>query len=190
MFDNINIQKRNNFVCFCTDGGSMKNYRDLCIDLLQERGVSLHSIAEVARYLQAEYHENLQAEQFYSSIYSVLDKREVQFAVMVAIEMDMQAENRNLFNKELEEILLRDEPLFGVDEVNAYGITNLYGSIALTNFGYIDKFKYGIISEINARGKDGSECHTFLDDVVGAIAAAAASRFAHGYHKKDEPFEE
>ncbi|MFZ2186109.1 MAG: phosphatidylglycerophosphatase A, partial [Streptococcus parauberis] len=27
--------------------------------------------------------------------------------------------------------------------------------------------------------KDGKQCHTFLDDIVAAIAAAAASRLAH-----------
>ncbi len=179
------MQKANNIIKFIT-GGVMKNYRDYCVKLLENRSVTLMDIADVSRYLQAEYHESLTAEQFIPAINSILAKREVQFAIMVAVEMDMQAEARNLFNKELEDILLRDEPLFGVDEVNAYGITNLYGSIALTNFGYIDKFKYGIIAEINERGKSGVECHTFLDDVVGAIAAAAASKFAHGSQIIDE----
>ena len=76
----------------------------------------------------------------------------------------------------LSEMLLQDEGLYGIDEVLAYGICNLYGSIALTNYGYIDKVKPLIISKLNSKGK---QCNTFLDDIVGAIAASAASRFAH-----------
>ena len=74
-----------------------------------------------------------------------------------------------------------DDGLYGIDEVLAYGICNIYGSIALTNFGYIDKVKPGIIGVLNEPQK--GCCNTFLDDIVGAIAASAASRLAHG--KKD-----
>lgn len=52
------------------------------------------------------------------------------------------------------------------------------GSIAYTNFGYIDKVKPGIIGELNDIDHD-IACNTFLDDIVGAIAAAAASKLAH-----------
>ena len=37
----------------------------------------------------------------------------------------------------------------------------------------------GIIGEIDRLGKESNRCNTFLDDIVGAIAAAAASRIAH-----------
>lgn len=53
----------------------------------------------------------------------------------------------------------------------------MYGSIGFTNYGYIDKVKPGILAKLNAH--DGEKVHTFLDDLVGAIAAAAASRLAH-----------
>ncbi len=161
----------------------MINYRQKCIDILAERGVSLDDIAEAARFLQAGYHVNLKREELLESIVSVLDKREVQFALMTAIELDRQAENGSYLDKDLEAIVKRDEGLYGVDEVLAYGICNLYGSIALTNFGFIDKKKYGIVERLNGDGKEGTMCHTFLDDIVGAIAAAAASRFAHGARK-------
>jgi phosphatidylglycerophosphatase A len=113
------------------------------------------------------------------SVLSVLDKREVQFALMTAIELDVMTEKKRFENKNLESVIARDEGLFGTDEVLAYGICNLYGSIALTNFGFIDKQKYGVVARLNEEGKQGLKCHTFLDDMVGAIAAAAASRFAH-----------
>lgn len=161
----------------------MINFRAKCIQLLKDRGVTLDDIAEAARFLQAGYYVDLKKEQLLESINSVLDKREVQFALMTAVELDRQAEAGNYIDKDLEAIIRRDEGLYGVDEVLAYGICNLYGSIALTNFGFIDKKKYGIIETLNGDGKDGTHCHTFLDDIVGAIAAAAASRFAHGDKK-------
>ena len=159
----------------------MINYKDKCIALLKERGVSISDIAECSLYLQKPYHPELKAEDFLSSINSVLDKTEVQYAIMVAVELDKLAENHKFFDKDLEATLNRDEPMFGVDEVLAYGICNLYGSIALTNFGFIDKNKFGIIAKLNDANQDNKTCNCFLDDVVGAIAASAASRFAHNY---------
>ena len=47
------------------------------------------------------------------------------------------------------------------------------------NFGDIDVNKPGIVAKLNSDGKgDKPECHTFLDDIVGAIAAAASTRVA------------
>src|SRR5574344_1982054 len=154
-----------------------------CINLLNERGVTLDDIADCARYLQADYHVDLVKEELLDSVRSVLSKREVQFAVMTAIELDKLAEQNKMNDKELENYLMNDEGLYGVDEVIAYGICNLYGSIALTNFGFIDKKKYGIIAKLNEEGKGSGRCNTFIDDIVGAIAASAASRFAHRWVK-------
>jgi phosphatidylglycerophosphatase A len=162
----------------------MKNFRAKCIELLASRGVTLDDIADAARFLQSGYHINLKKEELIDSILHVLNKREVQFAVMTAVEFDRQAELETYLDKDLQKIIKNDEGLYGVDEVLAYGICNLYGSIALTNFGFIDKEKYGIVEKLNSEGKEKDKCHTFVDDIVGAIAAAAASRFAHGRRRR------
>lgn len=161
----------------------LDDYGEHAIKLLESRGVTLEDIADCARYLQADYHVDLQAEELLESVRSVIAKREVQFAVMTAVELDLIAEQRGCNDKLLETLLLGDAPLFGTDEVLAYGICNLYGSIALTNFGFIDKKKYGVIDKLNREGKGTGRCNTFLDDIVGAIAASAASRFAHRWEK-------
>jgi phosphatidylglycerophosphatase A len=161
----------------------MEDYRTKCIELLESRGVTVNDIAECARFLQADYHVDLKKEELLESVMSVLSKREVQNAIMTGIELDVAAEQGYMKDKDLARILTRDEGLYGVDEVLAYGICNLYGSIALTNFGFIDKKKYGIIAKLNEDGKDTGTVNTFIDDIVGAIAASAASRFAHRWVK-------
>ncbi len=161
----------------------MEDYRTKCIELLESRGVTVNDIAECARFLQADYHVDLKKEELLESVMSVLSKREVQNAIMTGIELDVAAEKGSMLDKDLAKILTRDEGLYGVDEVLAYGICNLYGSIALTNFGFIDKKKYGIIAKLNEDGKDTGTVNTFIDDIVGAIAASAASRFAHRWVK-------
>ena len=161
----------------------MEDYRTKCIELLESRGVTIDDIAECARFLQADYHVDLKKEELLESVMSVLSKREVQHAIMTGIELDIMAEQKAMHDKDLQAILTRDEGLYGVDEVLAYGICNLYGSIALTNFGFIDKKKYGIIAKLNEDGKDTGIVNTMIDDIVGAIAASAASRFAHRWVK-------
>ena len=69
------------------------------------------------------------------------------------------------------------EAIHSIDEVLALAVTNLYGSVGLRGFGYLDKLKPGILGRLN-RVK-GGRVHTFLDDLVAAIAAAAGARIAH-----------
>jgi phosphatidylglycerophosphatase A len=157
----------------------MKSYQEKAIEMLKLRGVSIQDIVNCVHYLQKDYNANLDNDILTNSVLKVLEKREVQYALMTAIELDMNAEKNRYLDKELEDIVKHDLGLFGTDEVLAYGICNLYGSIALTNFGFLDKQKFGIVAYLNDEGKKEGICHTFLDDMVAAIAAAAASRFAH-----------
>ncbi len=148
-----------------------------CVDLLEERGVLLSDIVECVVYLQKDFIDEINEDEILEIVEGVLGKREVQLALLTGINIDIKVENNQFGSERIQEIIRVDEGLYGIDEVLAYGICNLYGSIALTNYGYIDRVKPGIIGELNDIS-DG-RCNTFLDDIVGAIAAAAASKLAH-----------
>ncbi|AXI09860.1 phosphatidylglycerophosphatase A [Oceanobacillus zhaokaii] len=145
-------------------------------ELLKERGVELENIAELVYYLQSSYHDDLTMEECLHNVDRVLTKREVQNAVLTGIQLDILAEKKQL-SEPLQTTIENDEGLYGVDEVIALSIVNVYGSIGFTNYGYIDKQKPGILKRLN--DKSTGEVHTFLDDIIGAIAAAASSRLAH-----------
>lgn len=83
---------------------------------------------------------------------------------------------QNKLDEPLQQIVEQDEGLYGIDEIIALSIVNVYGSIGFTNYGYIDKVKPGVLNRLNDKRYG---CNTFLDDIVGAIAAAASSRLAH-----------
>lgn len=151
--------------------------REICINLLNERGIELSDIVECVVFLQEGYNPNINRETIMEDILGILDKREVQHTVMTGIAIDKAVEDKFFGNEVICDIIMTDAGLYGLDEVLAYSICNLYGSIALTNFGYIDRVKPGIIGKLN-EPKEGV-CNTYLDDVVGAIAAAAASKHAH-----------
>jgi phosphatidylglycerophosphatase A len=150
---------------------------------LHERGVEIDDIAELVLFLQKKYHPNLGIEECRNNIERVLSKREVQNAILTGIQLDRLAE-KGLLEEPLQSIIEVDEGLYGVDEILAFSIVNVYGSIGFTNYGYIDKQKPGILEKLNDKSSD--KCHTFLDDIVGAIAAAASSRLAHRYNEDDE----
>lgn len=152
------------------------------ISLLEERGVMLEDIVECVVYLQKDFVKDINEKEILLIVKGVLNKREVQHALLTGVNIDIQTEKGEFGSETIQDIIRRDEGLYGLDEVLAYGICNLYGSIALTNYGYIDRVKPGIIGELNdlTNGK----CNTFLDDIVGAIAAAAASKLAHSQIKE------
>ena len=145
-------------------------------ELLKERGVEIKDIAEIVYFLQSEYLEALTIEKCIDNVERVLAKREVQHAILTGIQLDVLAEKNQLIHP-IQDIIARDEGLYGIDEIIALAIVNVYGSIGFTSYGYVDKLKPGIIKHLNDH-KDGA-VHTFLDDIVGAIAAAASSRLAH-----------
>ncbi|CZR02928.1 phosphatidylglycerophosphatase a [Trichococcus palustris] len=156
---------------------------DRAVALIEERGVSFSDIADLVLHLQQNYVADLTLEECIESVSAVFLKREVQNAIITGIELDKLAESRQL-SQPLLDIILNDEGLYGIDEILALSIVNVYGSIGFTNYGYIDKVKPGILHKLN--DKAGDKCHTFLDDIVGAIAAAAASRIAHDNPNKSE----
>jgi phosphatidylglycerophosphatase A len=143
---------------------------------LQERGVTVKDIADLVMYLQTKYHSDLKIEECIHNVERVLSKREVQNAILTGIQLDILAE-KGMLEEPLQSIIKMDEGLYGVDEILALSIVNVYGSIGFTNYGYIDKQKPGILLMLN--DKSTGKCNTFLDDIVGAIAAAASSRLAH-----------
>ncbi len=148
----------------------------IALALLEERGVQLEDLADLVMFLQNKYASDLTVDTCLEHVKAVLNKREVQNTIITGIELDKLAE-KNLFSKPLNDMLMEDEGLYGIDEIIALSIVNVYGSIGFTNYGFIDKVKPGILNQLDTKKK--GQCHTFLDDIVGAIAAAAASRLAH-----------
>lgn len=143
---------------------------------LTTRGVTKEQIGQLVMLLQKDYYPDLTLAECVTGVEAVLSKREVQNAVLTGIQLDMLAEEGKLLPP-LQDMIKYDEGLYGCDEVLALSIVNVYGSIGFTNFGYIDKFKPGVLKKLN--DKSSGQIHTFLDDIVGAIAAAASSRLAH-----------
>ncbi|WP_339319143.1 phosphatidylglycerophosphatase A [Paenibacillus sp. FSL R10-2734] len=143
---------------------------------LNKRGVTLEEIAELVLFLQQKYYPNLTMDECIHNVEMVLSKREVQNAVLTGIQLDVLAEEGKLFSP-LQDMIENDEGLYGVDEILAFSIVNVYGSIGFTNYGYVDKLKPGVLKRLN--DKDTGQIHTYLDDIVGAVAAAASSRIAH-----------
>ncbi|MGM7636154.1 phosphatidylglycerophosphatase A family protein [Bacillus sp. Hm123] len=143
---------------------------------LLERGVTVEDIAEIVLKMQQPFNKELTLLECIESVEKVLLKREIQHAILVGVELDVLAEQKKL-SEPLQTIIETDENLFGVDETIALGAALGYGSISVTTYGFLDKNKDGIIRKLDT--KTGGGVHTFLDDIVGAIAAGAASRIAH-----------
>ena len=136
----------------------------------------MKDMGELVFFLQKDYIEDITLEKCIESVDAVLTKREVHNTIITGIQLDILAEKGEMIAP-LQEIVAEDEGLYGIDEILALSIVNVYGSIGFTNYGYIDKVKPGILKKLNEH--NGKDVHTFLDDIVGAIAAAAASRLAH-----------
>ncbi len=160
-----------------------KEVTDATYAALARRNVTIRDIAEIVYDVQSPYSKGLTLEHCDQSVHKVLQKREVQHAVLVGIELDELAE-KGLLSEPLQQLIVSDESLFGIDETLAVGATQSYGSIALTTYGHLDKEKVGIINHLDS--KDGKCVNTFLDDLVGSVAACASARLAHAVRDLEE----
>ena len=148
------------------------------INELQRNGVSIDDIADIAFSYEEKYIPNLTHEVVWNAVDTILHKREVANTAMVALNLDKLATN-GMLDEPLQYLVEEDAGVFGVDELLASGIANLYGQIGITNFGYADKDKTGIIKHLDT--VKGKKVNTFIDDIVGALAAATAAKITHDF---------
>lgn len=146
----------------------------VALEMLTARGVDLDDLARLVLELQLPYNPALTLEDAKESVRQVLAKREVQYAVITGVTLDMMAEEGTL-KEPLGQIIRENHRLFAVDEVLAFSILNIYGSISLSNFGYLDQERPEVLASLDRSHR----VNTFLDDLVAAIVAAACARIAH-----------
>jgi phosphatidylglycerophosphatase A len=157
---------------------SRKEMQDECIRVLNSRGVNYLDIAKIAFDQQSKYNDELNMEDCIDSVLKILSLRDVFHILLLGVEIDRMAEEGQ-FEGPILDILNHDLGVFGVDEILGLAVAGLFGVIGQTNFGDIDVNKPGIVKDLNEHGKgDSPKCHTMLDDIVGAIAAAASTRVA------------
>jgi len=148
------------------------------IEMLNKRGVQIKDIAEIAFRQQSKWNDKISYQECLDSVEKILSLRDVFHILQLGAEIDRLTEEK-AFQGPIQSILASDLGMFGIDELFGLELAGLYGTIGKTNFGDIDVNKPGIVSKLNYDGKgDKQACHTFLDDIVGAVAAAASTRVA------------
>ena len=74
----------------------MKELYSECIELLNKRNVTLEDIADCTLFLQKPYNDNLTVESVIKEVEAVIRKREVQYAILTGINLDMATEEKTL----------------------------------------------------------------------------------------------
>jgi len=148
------------------------------IQTLKERTVTVEEIAEVAFRQQSKWTDDISMAECIESVEKILSIRDVFHIVQLGAEID-RLTDIGAFQGPILDILAQDLGMFGIDELFGLELAGMYGTIGKTNFGDIDVNKPLVVDRLNGDGKhEGGMCHTFLDDIVGALAAAASTRVA------------
>jgi phosphatidylglycerophosphatase A len=109
-----------------------------CLKALKSRGVDYRDIAEIAYKQQSKFMSGVSKEQCEDSVLKILSLRDVFHTVLLGIEIDRLTEE-GAFQGPIQNILLHDLGVFGVDEALGLTIASGYGVIGQTNFGDIDR---------------------------------------------------
>lgn len=149
---------------------------DWVLNELHKRHINNETIGEIAYEMQHQYLPELTVEDFGKELDEVLKKREVLNILATGFALDNLA-NEGLLPEPLQTIIANDAGVYGGDESWALNISQLYGSIAVTNYGFTDKDKPGIAAQLdNSNG----QVNTFADDLALALASAVIGRCGHG----------
>lgn len=147
------------------------------VKTLKERGVEISALANLSYKMTSEFVPDITMQECKEAILAVLHKRDFLSPAMIMLDLDRLANEKKL-SQPLNDIISNDIGVFGVDEELASAISMIYGPIGITNFGYLDRVKRGIIAQID---HDPTRVNTFLDDLVGAIVAASCGKISHDY---------
>lgn len=147
---------------------------DHTVNLLTERGIKLYDLSKIVYDGQIDYVPEITLEECENAIKHVLKKREVQNAVITGVYLDKQSREDDNMDPYLKEILSNDESQFQVDELLSTAVSDVFGGIANSNRGYLDKTKPGIIGIV-----DSDKYNVFLDDLLAAIVAGAEAYIAN-----------
>ncbi len=151
---------------------------EMNVKTLKERTVSVEEIAEVAFRQQGKWNPDISMKECVDSVEKILSLRDVFHLLQLGAEID-RLTDEGLIQGPIYDVLKADLGMFGIDELFGLELAGLYGTIGKTNFGDIDVNKPLVVDRLNDDGKhEGGMCHTFMDDIVGAIAAAASTRVA------------
>ena len=161
---------------------------DWVLNELHKRNINNETIGEIAYDMQHQYLPHLTVEDFGAQLDEVLKKREVLNILATGFALDNLAQD-GLLPEPLQSIVANDSGVFGVDEGLSLSLSQLYGSIAVTNYGFTDKDKPGIAAQLdNSNG----QVNTFADDLALALASAVIGRCGHGskLNLEEDPVED
>lgn len=150
-----------------------KSYK-YAVNYLNKIGVSFKDIAEIAMQNQEKY-STLPISHYEEIVERVMHKRELLNHIMTMAFLD-EADENDWLPEPLKTIIHNDLGTYGVDEGMALSGASIFGTLATTNYAYLDKTKPLKIGELD----DLQTPSTFADDIVGMIASAVV---AHSVHK-------
>ncbi|MFT8837661.1 phosphatidylglycerophosphatase A [Liquorilactobacillus satsumensis] len=145
---------------------------------MKMRNINRKTIGEAVYELQHQYFPKLKPEDFGKELPNVLKKREVLNLLATGFILDNLASEKKL-PEPYQQIVENDLGQFGVDETLAIAVSQLYGSLGNTNFGYGDKIKVGWAKNLDTDTKQ-NRVNTFADDLFLALVSGVVGRFGHG----------
>ncbi|MCF7925577.1 MAG: phosphatidylglycerophosphatase A [Candidatus Izimaplasma sp.] len=164
---------------------SREEMLNMNIATLNERTVTVDEIAKIAFRQQSKWSSKISMNDCMESVQKILSLRDTFHILQLGAEID-RLTDEGAFKGPILNILKTDLGMFGIDELFGLELAGLYGTIGKTNFGDIDVNKPLVVDRLNSDGKKPNGlCHTFLDDIVGAIAAAASTRVAQITNEKE-----
>lgn len=147
----------------------------------EELGISRLELAQEVLKEQTRHNPWMTLEDAYEAVEAVIRKREMQHALVTALTIDELADKKML-SEPMQSIIADDNPLYGIDETIALGTAGLFGTIAVTNFGFLDREKADLAKKLNDEQKAGGHITTMTDDLVSLIIASAEGKVAHSIH--------
>lgn len=154
--------------------------KNFIIDKLKAKNISISDIAQVVYSEQKKYNKGLELNLCIESVEHILSKREVLNKIAMCLFIDNFNDNPIDLNVVKSNMLYNaistENSSFGINKLLGLSISELYGAIGYSNFGYFCETKPGVIGIVNTMSDN-----EFLSDILCGIISAASGKIAHYY---------
>lgn len=156
----------------------MHSLKESIISEFDALGISLKNISKAIYKEQKKYNQNLSLDDCYNALEHIISKREVADKLCICFLLNSLKNNECEYSKVINKYSLNyNNALLGTSKMLGISISEMYGAIGYSNFGYFSEYYLDFFDEL----KNNSKCTVFIIDAICGIAAAASGKIAHQY---------
>lgn len=138
---------------------------------LNKLGIELDTLSRAIYKEQKKYNNDLVLEDCCNAVEHIISKKEIADKIFICFLLNDLMKSKDSY------IVMPNDYFFATSKMLGISISEMYGAIGYSNFGYFREYYLEFFDELDSNPK----CSIFIIDAICGIVAAASGKIAHQY---------